>query len=97
MAAHERNQLSVRPTHGSQPSGRPVVISDDDIADMLRFATKWLAFGGGHELDIFMEFGTPASEFYRRLAVILRRRPGIVPSDIDRHELLRLCSLRSIR
>lgn len=97
MTAHGRGQSSVQLARGPQPSRRPVVVGSNDIVDMVRFALRWLPFGGGSDMDIFVEFGTPASEFYRRLAVILRRRPELVLNDVDRCQLLRLCSLRSTR
>lgn len=74
----------------------PVVLDQSQAAEMLRFALRWLPFGGGSDSDIFVEFGIPASEFYRRLTVILKRRPPVELWVVDHRRLSEICTARSI-
>lgn len=48
--------------------------SDDDA--MLKFATRWYQYGGGEDSDIFVEFGLPASAYFRRLAKLVDSPSG---------------------
>ena len=72
----------------------PVVLDQLQAAEMLRFAIRWLPFGGGSDAEIFTEFGIPAAEFYRRLGVILKRRSTIELSLPDHRRLSNICITR---
>lgn len=73
----------------------PVVLDRNQTTEMLRFAMRWLPFGGGSEVDIFIEFGVTGSEFYRRLAVILRRRSTTELAPLEHRRLSEICAARS--
>lgn len=67
---------------------------DEDL--MVRFALKWLPYGGGDE-HILPEFGLMPTEFYRRLAQLAETMRA---TNIDlglRRQLVELCSLKLTR
>ena len=45
-----------------------------DERDMLEFIRRWHRFGGGSARDIFVEFGLPEYEFFRRTLELLQTR-----------------------
>ncbi|MDI9980175.1 DUF3263 domain-containing protein [Rhodococcus sp. IEGM 1307] len=51
-----------------------MMYSDDDA--MLEFAKQWYPYGGGEDSDIFVEFGLPASAYFRRLAKLVEGSRG---------------------
>lgn len=85
--------MRIDPTTGRGRS--PVLLDEAQKNAMLRFAIHWLPFGGGSDTDIFIEFGIPASEFYRRLAVILKRQSTDGLSRADYRQLSKICTARS--
>jgi hypothetical protein len=48
------------------PDGSPQ-LSATDIAAMKKLEAEWKPFGGPSAIDIFVQFGITAEEFYRRL------------------------------
>lgn len=68
----------------------PNVTTDDSIA---QFAHRWGRFGGGSAEDIFVNFGLPPAEYFRRLHELVRRKPDLFADDLAA-VLDELCSRR---
>ncbi|MFZ2178859.1 MAG: hypothetical protein WAW17_33465 [Rhodococcus sp. (in: high G+C Gram-positive bacteria)] len=67
---------------------------DEDL--MVKFALKWLPYGGGDE-HILPEFGVTPDEFYRRLSLLVNTVRATRVDLGSRRQLVELCSLELAR
>ncbi|MEU1984472.1 DUF3263 domain-containing protein [Nocardia sp. NPDC019395] len=69
----------------------------DREAEIIEFALVWRHWGGGRDSDIFVEFGIPPHEYFRRLSALIERGALTrLPAGIVR-QLRDICRDRAAR